>query len=143
MRMDITTVSGFYVGSALLQGDRFQALSARDKKFYRGRVEAGAMQKIFSVPLDPRWLTHILFETPAENWTCEYSADGYLQRCAQPEAGFTVTWLERMRDQRKLKLQIEKHEVSLFLSQFRPDIDRPDQAFQLSAPTGFEIVQIK
>ena len=143
LRMDISTVSGFYVGSVLVKGDRFRALMAREKKFYYGKIRKKTMKKILSIPLDPRWLRAILFESPLPNWKCKYSDDDYLSECVEEGSDFKVVWKSRTLDQRLLEISINDVLVKIFLNQFQAVVDGSEQAFRLAAPSGFKKIRVR
>lgn len=143
LRMDITTLSGFYAGSVLVIKDQFKALLPRQRKFYQGKSQISVMKKVLSVPINPQWLNQILFETPSENWDCKRGRHSLLKSCIDSASGMSVEWKERARDQRNISLKLNDHRVELFLSEFSLQIEKPEEAFRLKAPSSFKKVFLR
>lgn len=142
LRMDLTTLSGFYVGSVVVLDDNFKALIAREKKFYQGRSNPEVMKKTLQVPLDPRWINRILFELPADEWTCQKDARGFLKECSEQKANLKITWNERTKDQRSVSIFVRDVKADIYLRHYEAVIAKPEKAFSLKTPQSFKVIQL-
>lgn len=141
LRIDLTTLSGFYVGSVLVEEKKFKALMARDRKFYSGPATAEVMKKILRLPVDPVWLSRLLFEQPDESWKCEIDSRNYLKSCTDEKHRLTVEWKNRALSKRDVSIKIANYKIDFSFHEFSEEITQPEKAFVLSAPPAFRHIK--
>lgn len=143
LRMDVTTPTGIYVGNVTVDGDQFQALVASEKKFYRGRTSAEMMNRVLSVPVDPRWINHFLFEIPPKDWDCSFDSEKFLESCVNKESDIRVNWSQRSGRRKLIRIEGELFSAEIFISRFFSNVADQDSVFKLDAPKGFRIFRIR
>lgn len=143
-RMDINSTFGIYVGSFVINGDKYQALLARKKEIRIGSAENKVLgSEVLTVDLDLRILPAILFDEDIseKGWRCKLGSDGLVTLCKNTKDRLSIEWLKRDGVKREIKIENDQFTMAINIDNFGELKEVSEKTFNLPTPKNFKIIQ--
>jgi len=95
-RIEISGLLSVSVASVFWNKDKFQLLSHREKKAYIGNSGSKTLEALIQFPLDPAWVSDVLFDKPLnQDWLCEKNSENLVNICKHQKLNLNLSWLEK------------------------------------------------
>lgn len=144
IRLEVTGTLGYKVASIVLDREKVLALIPSEKKFYKGSSSQEVMAKVLKVPVSPAVFFAIIFDQGLKGpgWKCSPDAQGLVKSC-QYKDSISLTW-ERLENPKKVvHLKTKFSELHWYFKSLNIDWSPKPEVFQLSAPAGYQVIEIK
>lgn len=144
MRIDVTSNIGTHVASILIIGDQVEYLNIADKALYKTKANRDSLKDIFKIPIEPKNLHNVFFDQAMteKNWSCESDAKGLVRLCKDKKTGLKIEWLNRDGERRTIGFEHGSVTVQMSLYEFDAKVSNAGKAFEIKAPSSFQIKQI-
>lgn len=145
LRMDVTNPAGMHIASLVLNNDEIEYVLIQEKKFIRGKASANALKPLIHIPMDPRLLQNLVFDSPIEieGWNCQFDKIDYLQLCQNDKAKLKMEWGDREPSNKLVKILHPKVELQMKFLKFEPVISNREKSFSLKIPPQFKIYRLR
>lgn len=144
IRIEATGTLGFKVASIVIDREKVQAILPTEKKFYQGPATQEAITRVLKIPLHPSVLFAIIFDQGLRggSWTCAPDEQGLVKQCQNKDLIF-VEW-ERLENPKKMvRIKTKSMEVEWFFKDVDVDWKPKAEIFQLSAPEGYQVMNLR
>lgn len=144
LRMEITAMLGYQVGSIVADRNTFKALIVPQKIFYEGTSSTEALYKLVQIPLEPLQILHVAFDEHlgGSGWICQQGGDGLISRCDHHDLGLNIAWSERKEGRKLVVITSSQFEMRWLLESPESAVDLKPTVFELTSPDGFKNVQL-
>jgi hypothetical protein len=144
LRVDVTTSLGVHLARVTLNESNLSYILTRDKKYFSGEPTAKALAPVLSMPLDPKLLVSILFDTEPTNgeWQCQKDKKDFLESCKSQD-GVEVTWSDRQLERRTISVKVPSGLLQLELTGFQANVQSTPETFEIKVPPNFRQIRIR
>jgi len=144
MRVDVTAALGHPVASMVLEGSNLSYVLLETQQAYKGPAKPEALRPVLSVPLSPKYLYSVVFDTPIEDkrWTCTRSSGGFIEECQNLGANMVVRWKDRKGRRKTVFIEHPTATLQINFNSFQPKVEARKNLFGLKIPDNFKILHM-
>lgn len=133
--MEVTSTIGQHLASFAMNEKNLSWTISKEKKWFKGMVNAENVRPVLGYAIDPRVIHNILFDEPIhqKDWSCTTDESGAVADCIGL-GNMKVSWTDREGKRRSVLIQHPNYEIQLQFHDFEKPENVDHALFEIVKP---------